>query len=622
MAMRTYGLSGSGMDVDQMVKDLMKARRATYDKVWQQKTQVEWKKKDYNSIYTLVEDFRNKTLYDFRKQSALSPKQVASTNDAVVSATANGAAVNVEHSIVVNQLADGVKLTSSGSITPIGNYKGTLKDQFGIDPATTSSIDLKLNNKDIKIAINDDTTLNDVVTQINQAGAGVKASYDATLDRFFLYSENTGATSSVNFNGTSDKGMDFLFNTLKLGNFSSGLNSLGMVSSNTVADSSAALSTLGVTSALTFNVTTDGGAVNTITVNPTDTVQGLLDAINTKLGAGTASYDAATKRITIKSADINHAYTLDGADAASKAFLTDTLGMTQLVQNGHDAEVTLDGVNLRQASNTFTISGVTYNLKSKSLTNPDTGSLMPITVAVKPDIEKTIDTVQSFADMYNAMVTTINNELRENRNRDYMPLTDAQKSDMKDSDIASYTNLAKSGMLRNDSTLSSLLNNMRLNFSTPIKGLTGKYTSASSIGIETGKYVDDNGNISSEASNGGKIYIDEDELREALEADPDAVYKIFGTDGDSRDSKGVADRLYDQMYDTMSQLKTLSGYPNAVDTSSVLAKQLTDYNERLNSMTDQLEMIQERYYRQFDAMETAINRMNSQSSWLSQQLGQ
>lgn len=516
MGMRTYGLSGSGMDVDQMVKDLMKARRATYDKVWQQKTQVEWKKKDYNTIYSLVEELRNKTLYEFRRQSNLSPKQVSSTNDAIVSATANGDAVNVEHSITVSQLADGVKMTSREGITPAGNYKGSLKEQFGA-ANIPDALDFTINGQEIHIDIDDSTTLNDIVVKINQSGAGVKASYDATLDRFFLYSAKTGAESEINFTGTDTAELDFLSNTLKLGP-STGL---------------------------------------------------------------------------------------------------------ELVQNGRDAKITLDGVELTQSSNTFTISGVTYNLKSTSLKNPDDGvSLMPVSIAVKPDIEKTVDTVKSFVDMYNAFITTINNELNEDRNRSFMPLTDAQKADMKDADITSYTNQAKSGMLRNDSILSSMLSNMRLNFSNPIKGLAGKYTSASSIGIETGKYVNENGGISSEAKNGGKIYVDEIELRKALEEDPDAVFNIFGTVSDSKDSKGVAGRLYDQLYETMDQLRTVSGYPNAVDSQSVLAKQLSDYTDRLNTMATQLDTIQARYYRQFDAMEAAINRMNQQSAWLAQQLSQ
>jgi flagellar hook-associated protein 2 len=323
--------------------------------------------------------------------------------------------------------------------------------------------------------------------------------------------------------------------------------------------------------------------------------------------------------------DIDSAYTLEVAGDVNKAFLTEKLGMTQLVQNGSDAKVILDGVELTQASNTFTVSGVTYSLKSKSLTDPDTGSLMPVTIAVKADIEKTIDTVQAFVDTYNAFITTINNELKEDRDRNYMPLTDDQKSDMKESDITSYTNKAKSGMLRNDPTISSMLTSLRLSVSSSVQGLAGKYTSASSIGIETGKYIDSDGNINSESGNGGKLYVNVDErhgLREALEADPDVVYKIFGGTGDTADSTGVANRLFDQLYNTRDQLRTVSGTPNTVDSQSVLAKRLTDYNERLDAMNDQLQMMQDRYYRQFDAMETAISRMNQQSSWLSQQLGQ
>jgi flagellar hook-associated protein 2 len=619
--MRTYGLSGSGMDVDQMVKDLMKARRARYDKVWQQKTQLEWKKQDYNSIYTLTESIRNTTLYDFKKQTNLSPKVVASTNDAVVSATANGQAVNIEHSITVSQMADGVKLTSSGNITPAGNYKGSLTEQFGI--AAGTELDFTLNGKNIKFQVTDTTTLNDVVTSINQSGAGVKASYDATLDRFFLYSEKTGSAAAVNFTGTSSAGMDFLFDTLKLGNFSSGLSSVGMVSDKISSDdvnTATVADAFGVSGPLTFTVSKDG-VPTSVTLDPADTLNDFMDQLNTTLGAGTASYDAASQRITIKAADINHAYSIDGADSASQAFLKDTLGFVQQVQNGHDAKFNIDGVDLTQSANTFTISGVTYTLKSVSLTNPDTSKLIPTTISVKPDIEKTIDAVQSFVDTYNAFITTINNELNEDRYRDFAPLTDEQKADMKDSEITAWESKAKSGSLRRDPILTSMLSNLRLSIVNPVKGLTGKYTSASSIGIETGKYVDDNGNITSEANNGGKLYVDEDVLRTALEEDPDAVFKIFGTSGDTAETRGVANRLYDQMYNSLGQLRTEAGYPNTVDTSSNAAKRLTDYSEQLTAMDRQLQMIQDRYYKQFDAMEAAISKLNQQSSWLSQQLG-
>ena len=72
----------------------------------------------------------------------------------------------------------------------------------------------------------------------------------------------------------------------------------------------------------------------------------------------------------------------------------------------------------------------------------------------------------------------------------------------------------------------------------------------------------------------------------------------------------------------MDQLRTVSGYPNAVDSQSILAKQMSDYTKRLDTMAAQLDTIQARYYRQFDAMEAAINRMSQQSAWLAQQLSQ
>lgn len=514
MAIRTYGLSGSGMDVDQLVKDMMKAQRTRYEKVQQQKTQAEWKKKDYNTIYTLVDDFRNNTLNTFRLQSTLSPKQVTSSNDAVVTAVANGEASNIEHSFVVKQLADGVKLTSSGNITT-GSSKNTLKEQFGLGDDVTS-LEFKINGK--TISVNPQTaSINDVVQKINNAGAGVKASYDATLDRFFLNTTSTGTLAKIDFTGTDgdSDGWTFLRDSLKL-----------------VTDE-----------------------------------------------------DLTTAR------------------------------------TGQNAEFTLDGVDLTQASNTFTVSGVTYTLKGVSAKTAE-DTYTATSVAVKQDNEKAIATLKSFVDDYNALIDVINTELNEERYRDFTPLTDEQKAEMKDTEITAWEAKAKSGMLKRDAILSSLLSGLRLNFVNPVQGITGKYTSASSLGINTGSYVSEDGVITSAVSNGGKIKIDEDDLKEALEADPDIVYKIFGTlGGDTNESQGVANRIYAQLDKVLTQLQTEAGKPNVTDTSSNLAQSLTNYNKRLTSLNSQLEMIEARYYKQFNAMETAISNMNQQSAWLSQQLG-
>lgn len=612
MVMRTYGLSGSGMDVDQLVKDLMKARRASYDKVWQQKTQVEWKKKDFNTIYSLTEEFRNKTVSDFRKQSNLSPKLVTSMNDAVVSATANGEAANVSHSIIVDRLADGVKLSSSAGITGEGKLKTSLQAQFGYAEGT--SFNLTINGKEITVDAS--KSLNDLATQINNAGIDLKANYDATLDRFYLYTNKTGTAANVDFSGTSAEGMDFLFTKLKLGGTGSLVDTSGMVSRTASFDATELAKP--VTGPLSFTVKTQTGD-KTISLDAATSINDFLSQLNAEVGAGTATVDA-NGRIVIKAGSINDEFILEGDDAASQSFLADTLGLVSLSERGQNASLTLDGVKLEQASNNFTISGVTYNLKSVSYADSE-GNPIPTSINVTSDIDKTIATVKSFIETYNTFLSALNSELNEDKYRDFVPLTDAQKADMKESEIKAWEEKAKSGTLRRDPILTDMVNKLRLSFIEPIKGLSGKYQSAADIGIGTGSYIDDEGNFNSESALNGKLYVKEDDLRKALEEDPDIVFKIFGTSGDTIPSEGVANRIYEQMYGSLQKLQTEAGKANTTDTTSNLAKRLTDYEERLTTMTNRLADIESRYYRQFDAMEAAISKLSQQSTWLSQQLG-
>lgn len=495
MAIRTYGLSGSGMDVDQLVKGLMKARQVPYDNMFKKKTQFEWKKADYNTMYNTISDFRN-TVFTNKLQATLTPKEASSADESIVSATALADAVNTTHTITVAQLADGVKKSSSDDITPVGNSKTTLATQFGL----AGSFDVKVINGDESATITVDTSqsIYEFVSSINEAGINVTASYDATLDRFFLNTNDSGSTSGIDFTGSDVAGLDFLSNNLLL---------------------------------------------NTAT------------------------------------------------------------------ENGKDAEIALDGVgtgviggvgNLKLSTNKFTISSVTYNLKTTGTT----------TVSVAPDIDKLVDNVEAFITSYNSTLATINGELNETRNRNYLPLTDDEKSAMKDSDIVAWETKAKSGMLQRDSILSNLVNTMRNNISNPVSGLTGSYNNASSIGITTGNYTE-----------GGKLYIDENKLRTALQSDPNIVYKIFGTDGDNSSEDGISIRLYDTLKGSMDKIVSEAGITATVDedVKSNLAKRINNYSEQMEDLVSRLKDVEDRYYKQFDAMETALSRLSQQSNWLAQQ---
>lgn len=488
MVMRTYGLSGSGLDIDQMVKDLMKARRVSYDKLWQKKTQLEYKKADYNTMYTALQDFRNNTVFNYKLQSTLMPKKVSSTVESTVAAAANADAANVTHDISVTQLAEGARLTSAGSISLPSAPKDSLSTQFGL-AADTYEITIKNGTESATIQVDTSKSIYEFVSSINNAGIGIKANYDANLDRFFLYTTGSGANVGIDFSDTADPdGLDFINNTLKL----------------------------------------------------------------------------------------------------------------ETTSTGKDAQFNLDGINLAQAANTFTVSGVTYNLKA----------LGSARIVVSSDNDQAVAAVKSFISSYNALLEKINGELKEEKYSDYLPLTSDQKNEMKDSEITAWETKAKSGMLRHDSILQDALLKIRSDISTPISGLTGNYNSLSSIGVTTGNYAE-----------GGKLYLDETKLKKALEEDPDIISKLFNTSGDTRAQQGVAVRLYDTLKTSLDKIVTVGGYSSTVDddTSSSLAKQIKRYETDLDKLNDRLQDIEDRYYKQFDAMETALNRINQQSSWLLQQ---
>ena len=478
MTTRITGLSNSGLDTDTLVKNLMQAQRAKYDKLNQQKIQSEWKKTDYNTLNTAISSFRNTTVFNFKMSSSLNPVRAESTDQTKVTATANATATTFTHALDVTTLATGASMASTGAAVWSA-------------PAADTTVNINGTNIAVKAT---DTAYNFVSTINNTAGLNVKANYDATLNKFFLYSTDMGGAAKI-------------------------------------------------------DLTANAGAEKT-----------LLD--NLQLNTGTAVTGT------------NSVFTLDGVSSAS-------LGIT---------------------GNTFTVSGVKYNLKA-------TGTA---SVAVSSDTDKVVANVKSFIDSYNTMLGTINSELSEARYKDYLPLTEEQKTAMKDSDITAWEAKAKSGLFRNDSILSTLSYAMRDNVSAQITGLTGTYTSASSIGIATGEY-----------SEKGKLHLDEDKLRKALEADPQIVQKIFGTIGSSASTNGVATRLADTLQVAIDKIKVEGGTTASAngDFTSALGKKINDYAKSMLNMDKRLKEIEDNYYTKFSKMETALTKMNSQSSWLTQQLG-
>ena len=107
-----YGLSGSGLDIESLVKMGMMNKQNQYDKMYQTQLKQTWVKEAYNTVYTDVKAFKE-SMSTFKMQSNMSAMQATSSNNDVVSVTANGAAAAMNHKITVEQVASNAYLMTA-----------------------------------------------------------------------------------------------------------------------------------------------------------------------------------------------------------------------------------------------------------------------------------------------------------------------------------------------------------------------------------------------------------------------------------------------------------------------------------------------------------------------------
>ena len=114
-----YGLSGSGIDVESMVKVGMLSKQKQYDKMQQNYTKNEWTKQAYNDIYNKLTTYSTSTLSTYKMSSSMSAKSAISSNSDAVTATANGNAVIMNHKVQVDALATSAYLVATESLSII-----------------------------------------------------------------------------------------------------------------------------------------------------------------------------------------------------------------------------------------------------------------------------------------------------------------------------------------------------------------------------------------------------------------------------------------------------------------------------------------------------------------------
>lgn len=325
---------------------------------------------------------------------------------------------------------------------------------------------------------------------------------------------------------------------------------------------------------------------------------------NTKVNV-TATFDQVKGKLILTSKKFEDPIIVTSPGAEENGLLNLFGGST--TEDAHKAEISVNGIDKEFDSNKFILNGVSINL----LSTTEDGKASKISTVV--DSTKMLETITSFVNDFNDLLGMLNTKKSEAKYRDFQPLTDDQKKGMKDDDIENWQNKAKSGLLKNDSILSSAASVMRESIFSGMAGIGG--IKLSSIGIDTGQYFE-----------GGKLYIkDPEKLKKAIEDNPQGVMDLFQINSpDQTAPKGIFVQMYNSLDGVLSTISSKAGtskYSTDVNATykeeSVMGKQLKQLTKRMTELTSRLTKMETSYYRQFSAMESAMNKYNAQSTTLS-----
>lgn len=207
MAIRITGMY-SGLDTESIIDQLASAQSYKKTKLVKEQKKLSWKQDAWKSLNTKLYSFYQK-LDDLRLQSSYMKKKTISSNPNAVSVVSNGNAVDGMQSISVTDLARSGYLTSGELKTTSGGKAtgSTTLEQLGFTDAS-GSISVNTGGKTVKIDVTKDTTIDQFVKQLNNAG--VNASFDANYQRLYVSSKETGKEANFTLTGDNVAGMDAL----------------------------------------------------------------------------------------------------------------------------------------------------------------------------------------------------------------------------------------------------------------------------------------------------------------------------------------------------------------------------------------------------------------------------
>lgn len=646
MPVRLSGIV-SGLDTEAIVKELMDAQSLKKTKVQNKITKLEWTQDKWKDLNKKIYALYTGALSKFKTEGSYSTKAASSTDETKLKVSANGNAPEGTHKVTVDKLASSQYLTGA-TVPKYTNDEGKLVDattstklvDLGFDGEANAAIRVAVNGKTPHdIYIDDETTIGDFIAGLKEAG--LNASFDTTYHRIFISSNGSGTDNAfsittgsveyteerddvfasagyVNMTYSEKEEFDSLLNQYRDYAKSGKNDKLEEVADKLVKVAKDSLTRELETAAekewaeLDDDEKAEYESLDDFKAQYLEENQDELDGMET---------DVRDSLDVYKEAIVSDDFTADSGNSALSALGLSNVDYT-IDENGDisysfdagsgaslveaaDAQITYNGATFRNSANTFSVNGL--NFTANMLTEPGE----EITVTVSKDIDASYNMVKDFIKQYNEVLQEMNDAYSADSAKGYDPLTDEEREKMTEDQIEKWENKIKDSLLRRDTTLGSLISAMKMSLQKTVS-VNGKNYSLSSFGITTSTDYKEEGllHLYGDADDAyGNTF--DDKLKTALANDPEAVMKTL---------TGVASELYATMQDKMKTSSISSALTFYNDKQ--LDKTMKTYKDELSTLEDRLADMEDKYYKQFTAMETAMANLQTQQNNLAAMLGQ
>lgn len=570
MAMRVSGIN-SGLDTDSIVQELVSAYNTKTEKYQKEQTKLSWKQEIWKGLNTKVYSLYN-NVGKLRFSSAYNTKKTTSSDTTKATVTASSSAVNGTQKLHVLATAQSGYLTGG---------KLSLREEVTDTDGTT-----KL--KDVKGTVKAETKLSEIGFTGDEASLNIN-----TTDE-----EGNAVTKTVSL--TKDSTIQDVVNALKDNglNASFDANNGRIFVSSKSTGKAADFSLVSATTKFVEKKDADGNVIKDSNGKPT------MESVSLS-----AEEQAASKKLIGLlglDTDSSNAY----GDKAAKI-------------NGRDAVIVLNGVKYTNTTNDFAINGlnISVNGVTDDVADPDSDACLSglndstaVSINTTTDSQGIYDTVKDFLTEYNNIINEITKLYNADSAGSYEPLTDDEKDKMSDTEIEKWETKIKDSLLRRDNSLSSVMNAMMTSMSQSIE-INGKSYSLSSFGIQTLGFL----NAAENEQNAYHINGDEDDentsgkedkLMAAITSDPDTVIEFM---------KQLTTNLYKSIDDQMQSNDLRSRYK--IYNDKEMDKQYTNLTKTIKEWESKVSDKEDYYYKQFSNMETALAKLQSQTSSISSMLG-